>query len=90
MIESFGKRFFQALLAPAEVNLGADHPCVLAVARAATTGDMADTEAAQRELSKLPVELSATLMETVHKVMREDPGALLDIWGGRRNVRRPN
>lgn len=90
MFEIFGVRFFQALHKVAELNLGKDHPCVLAAARAAETGKKSDIETAQRQLAALPADVSNPLMASVHKMMREDPEALLDIWDGPDNPGRRN
>ncbi len=82
MFEIFGKRFFEAVHAQAELQLGRGHPCVAAAARAAGTCEQTDVEAAQFELAQLPAETSALLMEQVHKTLREDPEALLEQWSG--------
>ncbi|MGI9405977.1 MAG: hypothetical protein ACR2O4_06360 [Hyphomicrobiaceae bacterium] len=89
MLEIFGKRFFEALREVAELQLGADHPCVQAIDGAAQSGTESDVAAAQKQLAALPDDVSGSLMEAVHKVMREDPAALLDAWdgpGGRRGT----
>ncbi|MGI9406647.1 MAG: hypothetical protein ACR2O4_09770 [Hyphomicrobiaceae bacterium] len=82
MFEIFGERFFQALHMEAKRTLGADHPCVLAAARAADTGEQSDIVTAQTELAALPAEEANLLMASVHKAMREDPQALLENWRG--------
>jgi len=82
MFDIFGKRFFQAVEACAARQLGADHACVKAAERAVQTGEYTDVEIARARLAALPDDQSVALMEAVHTVMREDPAAILDAWGG--------
>lgn len=89
MFEVTGKRFFEALREAADLHLGGQHPCVRAFAAAAKSGEMSDIQAARKELASLPDDMTALLMETVHKTMREDPAALLDAWGGPGDRRNP-
>ena len=80
MFEVIGFRFFETLYAVAKEKLGAEHACTLAVAGAVKSGAQVDISHAQTLLSELPPQVVADLMEAVHKSMREDPNALLDLW----------
>ena len=90
MLENFGKSFFQALKTEAEIRLGADHPCTLAISRAAETGRQPDIENAQKHMSELRENEMEPLMAAVHKAMREDPSALLGAWSGGKDTERAN
>jgi len=82
MFDIFGKRFFKAVEACAARQLGADHACVNAAERVVQTGEHSDLEHARACLAALPDDQSAALMAAVHKVMREDPAAILGAWEG--------
>lgn len=82
MFDIFGKRFFQAVETCAARQLGPDHACVKAAGRAVQIGGDADVEDARAHLAALPDDQSVALMEAVHKMMREDPAAILDAWEG--------
>lgn len=90
MFEIFGRSFFQALKDGAEEKLGPDHPCTHAVARVVETGAQSDIENAQLHLAELNDDVAANLMEAAHKTMREDPDALLKMWGGEAGPGRVN
>ena len=80
MLEMFGERFVGALKDQAESVLGTDHPCTVAASQAAITGDQLDVAALQQQMSALPPDLCEELLKAVHKTLREDPAALLDVW----------
>ena len=90
MFEDAGIRFFKSLQRVAEENLGADHPCTQAVACAAKSGAQVDIDHARTLLSELSPQTTEILMEAVHKAMREDPNALLDLWSVPERARRPD
>ena len=90
MFELFGKRFLQAVHQEASRALGPEHPCAVAAARAAETGEKSDIDAAQNALSSLPGDVSERLLASVHKTMREDPEALLAQWGAPGDPSRTN
>ena len=89
MFDVNGKRFFGALRDAAELQLGGEHSCVEVFALAAKTGEMFEVQAAQETLAALPADVTALLMEAVHKAMREDPAALLDAWNGQGDPHKP-
>ena len=89
MFDVNGKRFFGALRDAAELQFGGEHPCVEVFALAAKTNEMSDIQVAQDALTALPADVTALLMEAVHKAMREDPAALLDAWNGPGDRRKP-
>ena len=80
MFEIVGARLLEALHAVAKDQLGAEHACTLAIARAVKSEAQEDIDHAQAQLSELSPQVVADLMEAVHKSMREDPQALLDRW----------
>ena len=85
MFEQFDNRFFKALKEAAEAHLGNDHPCALAAGHAVRSAAPSEIAAVQEQLAALDDETSGTLMEMVHKMMREDPEALLAAWSGPAN-----
>lgn len=89
MFEVTGQRFFEALRDAADLQLGGEHPCVEVFALAARSDEASDIQTAQETLAALPADVTASLMEAVHKAMREDPAALLDAWEGPGDPRKP-
>lgn len=90
MFEQFDNRFFEALKKAAEMHLGNDHPCTLAAGHAARSAAPSEIAAVQEQFAALDDKTSGTLMEMVHKMMREDPEALLAAWSGPTGPGRPN
>ncbi len=90
MFQVAGVRFIEALHAIAEEQLGPEHACTLAVAGAVKSGAQVDIDHAQTHLAELSPQVLADLMEAVHKSMREDPNALLDLWSAPASTRQTN
>lgn len=82
-----GQRFFAAVRAAVAERLSADHPCTQALERAAVDGDPALAAAAEDELRRLEPECMAEIMGAAHKLLREDPMAILEQWPGRASGR---
>ena len=82
MFDGAGAMFFKALCQVAERRLGRGHPCLAAIAAAAESGNPDTTRAAQEALGALDPDVAAALMADAHKVLRENPAALLDAWRG--------
>lgn len=81
MVAGVDERFFLALREAVAELLGPEHPCALA-ARVAGDGEPAHAAVVQDELQRLDPEITAQLMERVHRALREDPAAILEQWRG--------
>ncbi|MFT4182182.1 MAG: hypothetical protein QM636_09735 [Rhizobium sp.] len=80
MFETIGSTFFDALRQAAERHLERDHPCIEALDAAARSTDPATTAAAQEALAALDPAIMNALMAEAHKLLRENPGRILDSW----------
>ncbi len=80
MFDMIGTRFFAALARAAENHLDAGDPCIAALRHAGTRPDPGATVAAQEALGLLAPAVLSAIMSDAHRLMREDPSALLDAW----------
>lgn len=80
MFDTIGSMFFAALRRAAEGRLEAGHPCIEALRQAGSVDDPMATAAAQESLSALDPTLVNAIMADAHRIMREDPRALLGAW----------
>lgn len=85
MFEDAGRVMFTALAEAARGRLGAEHPCVAALDRAAE--DPATRPGAEAALRALPEAEQVAIMAAAHARLRSDPAAWLALWSG---GRRPN
>ncbi len=80
MFDAIGEMLFTALSRAAENHLEAGHPCIEALRHAGHANDRAATAAAQEALSALDPMVMNAIMADAHRIMREDPPALLGAW----------
>ena len=80
MFDMIGTRFFAALARAAENHLDAGDPCIAALRQAGSRPDQAATVAAQEALGGLAPAVLNAIMSDAHRLMLEDPAALLDVW----------
>ena len=82
MFDPADKAFLAALRAVAGQRLGADHACTRALDKAVCDADAAAALAARQALHALPADVFDGVMAATHKALREDPAAILGLWGG--------
>lgn len=82
MFHMIGKPFFNALREAAERRVGCEHPCIVAIERAAVEGGAEATAEAQAALAALDPDMLGKLMADAHKVLRESPVSILGAWPG--------
>ena len=80
MFDVIGARFFAALARAAENHVDAGDPCIAALRHAGSRPDPAATVAAQEALDLLAPAVLNAIMSDAHRLLREDPAALLDAW----------
>lgn len=80
MFDVIGTRFFAALARAAENHLDAGDPCIAALRHAGNRPDLGATVAAQEALGLLAPAVLNAIMSDAHRLLREDPAALLDAW----------
>lgn len=82
MFDDAGRVMFTAIHAAARARLGAEHPCIAPLARAAAAADAAAVAEAESALRILAEADQAEIMAAAHRALRSDPGAWLSLWPG--------
>ena len=82
MFDDAGRVIFTAVHAAALARLGAEHPCLVPLARAAAAADPAAAAEAETALRALPEADQVEIMAAAHGALRADPRAWLALWSG--------
>ena len=82
MFDDAGRVILTAVHAAALARLGAAHPCLAPLARAAATADPAAVAAAEAALRALSETDQVEIMAAAHGALRADPRAWLALWPG--------
>jgi hypothetical protein len=82
MLDPADRTLLATLRSLAGQKLATDHACTQLLDRALANDDPAAARDARRALHDLPADMFDALMADAHRILRQDPAAILALWRG--------